>query len=1159
MRKMYFWGISLAVLFTACTAVTKEEDAGTLVPEGYKILTIEASQGAETRTAYAGDKTFSWSAGDQISVLCNDGSESFWQTFTVVTPAASSSFTATVPAHVSIGPLGDNKKVALYPASDNHEYRGTDNYYYHIPAERDFRTASGGHAETAIPMLAWGDEDDNFAFSNMTGAAKFTFTDIPCSQVKFSFTTHSVKLNGSYHLYYGGQPVDISNSSNVTWSAANAASDAEKTVTYYADVTDGQAVFYLPYATGGIWGYNTLTLSNAETGEELYANDHVNTINITKNKIAVLPAIQIVSGKPSAYGIDWDAVTASNNTSSTYTAIKTLKATADQDYLYLYMEVDPTQLDRTHNYAHYFNVYAAGASGSNSYWSNPNNLTQIGSAAWAVVNGNIAYANWKPYNSSDLLAKADTWYYELRYSRTADAVSAILGPAGTLNIGVELDDTYYLNDPLPGQSSHYYHLQSYTPYGVIPTYGSAMYTVDLPGDGSFSYTSAYGQDWSSVEASENTNATYPALKSMRAVADDDYLYLLLEADPAQLTMDHNFDHQFHLYVADAAGVTNYWGSTATSEFGKESWGVVSGVPSYTNWDSSYSSCETRTVGSSLYYELRISRTHSTTEPVLGNGGTVHIGVVLDDLYVYVDGEGEHWERLNEWVPLGVIPSGTALYPVTLSGSEPPASIAVNQDYTPSTEDIANPERGLYKMIEYKYHKRNDSEVATSETTSTSTSQTDSYDANGRLVLTLFYLFDFVNADHISDVGVQYVRNVLLKVRQNGKKAIVRFAYNNRHPSTWDMEPTLTQIQNHLNDLKQTLIDFEDIIYVVQAGFIGTYGEWYYTTHFGPAAGGVDYTVTQSGGNYSVSGYSNRAAVITALLEAVPSSRQIELRTPEYKACYTQPANLSNYVELEEFGTDADHRLAFHNDAFLYGNGGQGGYKGDMGTFHYDWQKNMWKEQGAYLINGGEAPYSSKPISGMDGYVYANVMAGIYDYHYSYLHHDTGHHTAPGSTDPDDGSTLMRWWHEQGWMTDIKKMLGYRLYLSNATITGDDLNSGTTLNFSLTLKNSGAAPVVNARPMELVLLHDGTPTVLKDNIGDVRLVPSGTVSGTTVTPGTKNYTFTVTLPQNLVSGDQLAIWLPDAAEGLQNKAVYAIRLANNETTWTSGYNVFYTVE
>ena len=56
---------------------------------------------------------------------------------------------------------------------------------------------------------------------------------------------------------------------------------------------------------------------------------------------------------------------------------------------------------------------------------------------------------------------------------------------------------------------------------------------------------------------------------------------------------------------------------------------------------------------------------------------------------------------------------------------------------------------------------------------------------------------------------------------------------------------------------------------------------------------------------------------------------------------------------------------------------------------------------------------------------------------------------------------------------------------------------------------------------------------------------------------KEFTVTVTLPQDIVTGDQLALWLPDAATGLQSREEYSIRLANSDVEWSSGYNIMYT--
>ena len=754
MKRHLFWA-AIAAATVSCSVKEMPADPA----DGFKVLTIRAGREG-TRTSYADERTFSWSVGDRISVLCNDGTGDFLQTFTATTAAATSEFTATVPANVNLGPRSSSGyRLAMFPACEDHKYAASWDIQFHIPVERDFRAASGGHPSADVPMFAWGTADEVYRFSNMTGAVKFTFTGITCPSVKFRFTAARHKLNGDFKLYYAGDAqVHVDDASNIRWNTVYTDTDSERTVIYYADVTDGTVSFYLPYVEGEIAGPSTLTLTDAGTGAELYGNDQVRTIQVARNRITVLPPLAVHEGTP------------------------------------------------------------------------------------------------------------------------------------------------------------------------------------------------------------------------------------------------------------------------------------------------------------------------------------------------------------------------------------PAGVDIDLSFQESSDDVKNPERGLYKMVEYFYHKRDGS------FTSATKSLTDSYNDEGTLVMTLFYLFDFVDSDHISSDGLQYVRDVLANVRKEGKKAIVRFAYNNEHPSDYHQEPSKDQILNHLADLQPVLSEYEDVIYVVQAGFIGTYGEWYYTTNFSRFEGSKEYRDFKVSGN-AVTGYENRAAVLDGLLAAVPSGRQIELRTPFYKRFYLSPGSISSWTQLSApGGTDANARLAFHNDAFLAGSS-------DMGTYDYAEDRPMWKQQSAWLICGGEAPYGTS-YSLDYGDTFEEVRAAICDYHYSYLHHDTAYHTGSSG-----GSRMMKYWHEQGWMPDIKKLLGYRLYLESARITGQGLTSGSSLSVSVTIGNSGAAPVMNERPMKLVLLRsNGSATVLEDNAGEIRTVASQ-ASGT--------FTVTVTLPRDVVAGDRLALWLPDAATGLQSRPEYSIRLANGDVAWSSGYNVFYT--
>ena len=82
------------------------------------------------------------------------------------------------------------------------------------------------------------------------------------------------------------------------------------------------------------------------------------------------------------------------------------------------------------------------------------------------------------------------------------------------------------------------------------------------------------------------------------------------------------------------------------------------------------------------------------------------------------------------------------------------------------------------------------------------------------------------------------------------------------------------IVSHLAQLKPILQANADIIATVQVGFIGAWGEWYYTDYFGDQ------------GSVSASQWDDRRAVVEALLSSLPSTRTVQLRVPSFCLLYT---------------------------------------------------------------------------------------------------------------------------------------------------------------------------------------------------------------------------------------------------------------------------------
>ena len=178
-------------------------------------------------------------------------------------------------------------------------------------------------------------------------------------------------------------------------------------------------------------------------------------------------------------------------------------------------------------------------------------------------------------------------------------------------------------------------------------------------------------------------------------------------------------------------------------------------------------------------------------------------------------------------------------------------------YKQTDEFIANPERGFYTG--YSCESSDEAplskyalQLARSE--------------KRTLMMAEFWLKEFFTSD-ISEEYLQIVRKTLQAFRDGGCKCILRFGYSNiihdlNNPDAdRPFDASEEQVLRHIAQLKPILEEYADVIYVLQAGFIGCWGEWHYTDNF-----------IQSPQN--TEDYLPRKRVTEALLDALPSSRQI---------------------------------------------------------------------------------------------------------------------------------------------------------------------------------------------------------------------------------------------------------------------------------------------
>ena len=417
------------------------------------------------------------------------------------------------------------------------------------------------------------------------------------------------------------------------------------------------------------------------------------------------------------------------------------------------------------------------------------------------------------------------------------------------------------------------------------------------------------------------------------------------------------------------------------------------------------------------------------------------------------------------------------------------------NYSRSTAAITNPERGFYRHIEV--HSSSYSGLDQNSLTSLRLNN------NTTLVLRLFYLENFISTP-ISSTYLNSMQSDFNKIRAAGMKCIIRFAYSDN--TNGALDASKAQILAHILQIKPLLIANEDIIYVMQAGFIGSWGEWYYTNYFGM--------------NPTPTDYANRKEVLDAILVALPNSRMIQIRTPNLKQktfLTTTALSLSQAF----VGTNIA-RTGHHNDCFLASST-------DFGTYNNVSTEYPYLEQETkYVPMGGETCAVNAPRSQC-----SNALYEMQKFHWSYLNYDYN-------------PNVISAFQSDGCFPDIQNKLGYRFELVNGTYP-TSATAGTSISFTINLSNVGFAALYNPRTVYLILRNSNTnqefPFALSTN---TRFWSGG--SQQTITE-------TITLPSNMASGNyKLFLKLPDSNTALSSRPEYSIQFANINT-WESntGYN------
>ena len=417
-----------------------------------------------------------------------------------------------------------------------------------------------------------------------------------------------------------------------------------------------------------------------------------------------------------------------------------------------------------------------------------------------------------------------------------------------------------------------------------------------------------------------------------------------------------------------------------------------------------------------------------------------------------------------------------------------------------------------------------------------------YDEKTRLTQVYFYLTDYLG----KSIPVQAFNNMQLimdGVKRSGYKIILLFAYRYNTSCAYE---SYADIKRHLDQLKPFLQKNEALIFAVQAGFLGLWGEWHDT-------------------GLENSPY-HKKVVIRDILSAIPAGRKMQVRETKYKTdaagfIRRNAASAPQYTPLEP---QEYNRIGFQNAYFVLD-------QGPYAQFDYRWPDEdyrMVEKEALATVVDGEMPYDGNGIydfnelaQGNQGGWHAIKRMKIHAYSSFSVVHNYGLNIAAWR---NQKLSAGHFWNENFAFDEdyfrgqneepvnrsayeyIRDHLGYRFRLTEASIP-KNIYRGDSASLSAHLKNDGFAPLINKRPMYFVVIDES------NNVSEILTTADPLRWMPTRSNGEKGFEIDQKffISQQFSPGSyKVGIWMPDESVSLKYNAAYAIRFANgNMEYWT----------
>ncbi|MCG8425722.1 MAG: DUF4832 domain-containing protein [Proteobacteria bacterium] len=346
------------------------------------------------------------------------------------------------------------------------------------------------------------------------------------------------------------------------------------------------------------------------------------------------------------------------------------------------------------------------------------------------------------------------------------------------------------------------------------------------------------------------------------------------------------------------------------------------------------------------------------------------------------------------------------------------------------------------------------------------------------------------------------------LREKGLKAIVRFAYNDGEEvpgEKYCLDATKTILVGHIEQLSSLIHNNQDVLYVIEAGFVGCWGEWH-------GSNNIDTEAERD---------PDRREILQALINFFPASVPTLLRRVMFKLDFVDGGLNHPLDESEAYTGIPKARIGHHNDCFLANPTDEGTYPNDPAKRAAT--KDFIGHETEYIPMGGETCRVADGEAWDRRSDCATAVVELTQLNFSYLN-ETYHEGVIDSW--QDNPTPC--------YDTITQKLGYRWVLERIDYT-PEVRGPQAFSMTLNLRNDGYAPIHHPKKMYLEFYSksrdEKVDEVLLDE--DVRTWKGGESAV---------LHHEMMLPASLTAGEYV-VYLSVRDNLLQDDVRYSIRFSN----------------